>query len=159
VLLFKSKSYFILCMTEIQQNQLENIIKHSSKQDPFKYIKKNKQNTVKNSNISEKLISSTSKIYRQGDILFKKIERLPNNLNEKTDKVVAEGEETGHAHILLDGALFELINSESLFIKSDQTTRIIHDEHLPIKLESGNYQVIRQREYLGPGVETRIVSD
>ena len=81
-------------------------------------------------------------------------------LKEKQDKVVAEGEVTGHAHILDNGALYESLNSDSiLFIKSDQKTRIVHDEHLPIKLEPGNYEVIRQREYLGPGLQKRIVRD
>ncbi len=99
------------------------------------------------------------KIYRQGDILFKKIQNLPNQLKEKLDKVVAEGEETGHAHVLVNGAVFELLNTDNLYIKSDQNTRIVHEEHLPIKLESGNYQVIRQREYLGPGLKTQLVRD
>jgi len=146
-------------MTEIQNNELEKRITNSSKIDPFKFIegskKKQSTQTIKN----KFFCSPGPTIYRQGDILFKKINSLPAYLKEKPDKVVAEGEETGHAHVLVNGAVFELVNSDSLYIKSDQHTRIIHDEHLPIKLESGNYQVIRQREYLGPGLRTQIVRD
>lgn len=146
-------------MTEIQNKELEKIISNSSKNDPLKFIDgpKKKQSTKK------RIINLPShpgpKIYRQGDILFKKIQNLPNQLKEKLDKVVAEGEETGHAHVLVNGAVFELLNTDNLYIKSDQNTRIVHEEHLPIKLESGNYQVIRQREYLGPGLKTQLVRD
>ncbi len=146
-------------MTEIQNKELENIISNSSKIDPLKYIDGPKKKiSIQKSKIQVKY-QHGPKIYRQGDILFKKIEKLPNQLKEKSDNVVAEGEETGHAHVLVNGALFELLNSENLYIKSEKSTRIIHDEHLPIKLESGNYHVIRQREYLGPGLQTRIVRD
>ncbi len=146
-------------MTEIQKNELEKIISNSSKIDPLKFIDGPKKKLSTQLNKIKITYQHGPKIYRQGDILFRKIENLPNQLKEKPDKVVAEGEETGHAHVLVDGAVFELLNSEKLYIKSEQNTRIIHEEHLPIKLESGNYQVIRQREYLGPGLHTRLVRD
>lgn len=146
-------------MTEIQNNQLKKKISNSSKVDPLKFIDGPKEKTLTQNNKIKINYPHGPKIYRQGDILFKKIEKFPSQLKEKPDRVVAEGEETGHAHVLVNGALFEVLNSEKLYIKSEQNTRIIHEEHLPIKLESGNYQVIRQREYLGPGLETRIVRD
>jgi hypothetical protein len=146
-------------MTEIQNNQLKKIISNSSKVDPLKFIDGPKEKTLTQNNKIKINYQHGPKIYRQGDILFKKIENFPSQLKEKPERVVAEGEETGHAHVLVNGALFEVLNSEKLYIKSEQNTRIIHEEHLPIKLESGNYQVIRQREYLGPGLETRIVRD
>ncbi|MFW9972561.1 MAG: hypothetical protein ACFFDF_20410 [Candidatus Odinarchaeota archaeon] len=146
-------------MTEIQNNELEKIISKSSKTDPLKFTDGLKKNINKQSSKIKVTSKNGFKIYRQGDILFRKVEDLPNQLKEKTDNIIAEGEETGHAHALVNGTLFELLNSETLYIKSEQKTRIIHEEHLPIKLESGNYQVIRQREYLGPGLRTRLVTD
>lgn len=146
-------------MTEIPNNELEKVFSNSSKKDPFRFIEKSDKKPSTRNNTIRLSSRPELKIYRQGDILFKKIGDLPAHLKEKPDKVVAEGEETGHAHVLVDGTVFELLNSELLYIKSDQETRIIHDEHLPIKLEPGNYQVIRQREYLGPGLRTQIVRD
>jgi hypothetical protein len=146
-------------MTEIQNKELEKIISNSSKIDPLKYIDGPKKKISTQTSKIKVKYHHGPKIYRQGDILFKKIQKLPNQLKEKSDKVVAEGEETGHAHVLVNGAVFELLNSKNLYIKSEQNTRIIHEEHLPIKLESGNYKVIRQREYLGPGLQTRVVRD
>ena len=114
-----------------------------SKNNPFKYVKEQKKFELK---------ESTKKIYRQGDILFKKIEALPTDLIAKPDNVVADGEQTGHSHVLDNGALYELINTENLYIKANGKTKITHNEHFPIKLESGNYEVIRQREFLGKGI-------
>ncbi|MFX1503453.1 MAG: hypothetical protein ACFFDH_20995 [Promethearchaeota archaeon] len=145
-------------MTEIHINKLDKITSNASKKDPFKFVNESKK-SPSTQKINYPKSQLGSKIYRQGDILFRKIDTLPTGLKEKPDKVVAEGEETGHAHILVNGAVFELLNSESLYIQSGQETRIIHDEHLPIKLEAGNYQVIRQREYLGPGLKAQIVRD
>jgi len=115
--------------------------------------------------LKEKMVINPSpikKLYRQGDILFKKIEDLPFNLTQKQSGVVAEGELTGHAHVIESGAVFELINSSDLFVEANHKTRVVHDEHFPIQLEEGNYMVIRQREYLGGGKAApieRIVCD
>ncbi len=68
------------------------------------------------------------------------------------DNVIAEGEVSGHYHLLNSGALYEVLNSEDLYLKANKKTKITHNEHLPIKLSSGTYKVIRQREYLGQGL-------
>lgn len=132
---------------------MTRIIKQSSKKDPFKFTRETNKPPFK----EQDAIKQEKKIYRQGDILFRKIGTLPTSLTEKPDKIVAEGELTGHAHLLMNGALFEVINSEDLYIQAGENTRIIHDEHLPIKLEQGSYQVIQQREFLGQGIGRDIV--
>jgi hypothetical protein len=139
-------------MTENPNNELKKNIAHISKGNPLKFV----NNNLPPKRPTSPKVQSDVKIYRQGDILFKKIDNLPTQLSKKEDNVVAEGEETGHAHVLVNGAVFELLNSDSLYIKSEQNTRITHQEHLPIKLEPGNYQVIRQREYLGSGSHKQI---
>lgn len=135
-------------------------IRNASQCDPLRYVQSAKsQVKLKNKKLPEFCSSfNSNKIYRQGDILFRKIALLPKNLKEKQNSVVVEGEQTGHAHVLVNGAVFELLDSEKMFIKAGQNTKIIHEEHLPIKLESGIYEVIRQREYLREGI-TQIVRD
>ena len=136
-------------------NRSKSLFRQSSMTDPLKFLQ-DEQNLAKpkESNINPKTI------YRQGDILFKKVRRIPLEAKQIDNKVIAEGEVTGHAHVLVNGAVFEVLDSESrLFIKSSTNTKITHNEHLPIKLEPGEYEVIRQREYLGPGIEHRIVLD
>lgn len=75
-------------------------------------------------------------------ILFKKIEDLPLNIAPKPDNVIAEGEVSGHYHLLNNGALYEELNSEELYLKADKKTKNTHNEHLPIKLDPGTYKVI-----------------
>lgn len=99
------------------------------------------------------------KMYRQGDLLLKEVVRLPHKLREIKNKILAEGEMSGHAHIIVDGAVYETINMENnqMFAIAGKNTTLIHDEHNPIKLPSGLYHVIRQREYLGHGIINTVV--
>jgi len=135
----------------------DEITKIKSTEEPFKFISQEKQgNDYANSNekrIVENKLKPEFKMYRQGDILYKKISTLPTDLKLQADNVVAGGEGATHTHMLVDGELFQLENSDTkLYIRTHENTRLIHEEHLPIRLESGIYEVIRQREYLGPGL-------
>ncbi|MHA1235585.1 MAG: hypothetical protein ACTSQL_10925 [Promethearchaeota archaeon] len=139
------------------RRNIEEIIKIKSTEDPFKFIAQEKQKKDNaNSNVKLRIedeLKPEFKMYRQGDILFKKIATLPARLKLKLDNVVAGGEGAAHAHMLVDGELFQSENSDTkLYIKTHENSRLLHEEHLPIKLESGIYEVIRQREYLGPGL-------
>ena len=139
------------------RRNIDEIIRIKSTQDPFKCISQEKQKKY-NANSKIKQMAKNKlkpefKMYRQGDILFKKITALPVHLKEKPDNVVAGGEGSAHAHMLVNGDLFQLGNSDpKLYIRTHDNSRLIHEEHLPIRLEPGVYEVIRQREYLGPGL-------
>jgi len=138
-------------ITKSEQN-IDEIVRIKSTEDPFKFIPQNKKTT--NSKERNEL-KSEIKTYRQGDILFKKIETLPEGLKIKSDNIVAGGEGSAHVHMLVNGELFQVEYSEQKYIRTHEDTRLIHEEHLPIKLETGNYEVVRQREYLGPGLVKR----
>lgn len=121
------------------------------------------------------------KHYRQGDILLIKIDELPPlKFKEKKDKVVLEGEVTGHAH-KLEGKAKILEVAEKIanasFIDSmvtwdrntlaadldtfvsepksqvigyavvDAPAELTHEEHDPITIPAGKYQIRRQKEY------------
>jgi hypothetical protein len=137
--------------TKLEQD-IDEIVRIKSEQDPFKFISQNKNSSYSKGR-SEK--RSEIKMYRQGDILFKKIDALPEGLKIKSDNIVAGGEGSAHVHMLVNGELFQVEQSDQKYIRTYEDTRSIHEEHLPIKLESGNYEVVRQREYLGPGLEKR----
>lgn len=85
-------------------------------------------------------------VKRQGDILFVSIEEIPEEIKIKEDNIVAEGEATGHKHLLQDGILYE-DSKGTLFIQVEESAKIVHQEHNPIILPEGNYKVVRQREY------------
>ena len=91
-------------------------------------------------------------LYRQGDVLLKKITQKPvEGKKEKSGKgkriVLAHGEVTGHAHaIYSEGA--ELTETENQrFLEITKSLTLDHEEHDSIALDPGFYEVIIQREY------------
>lgn len=86
-------------------------------------------------------------MYRQGDVLFVKIEVLPSGLTERQSNILVEGEVTGHAHRLEKGRILEDALGSLYVSVLLAATQVVHEEHGAITLEPGYYQVIRQREY------------
>lgn len=93
-------------------------------------------------------------MYRQGDVLIVPVEKLPAKLEpvsrENKRVVLAHGEATGHAHAIKDKhvTLFRDPKLNTMFMQVlDAPVALEHDEHDPISVPPGNYQVIRQREY------------
>lgn len=87
------------------------------------------------------------KLKRQGDILFEKINKINYDVVKiKDDNVIAEGEATGHCHLLKDGVLYEDVNG-SLYVDAKQDAKVVHEEHNTVPLDPGFYLIKRQREY------------
>ncbi|UCE14628.1 MAG: hypothetical protein JSV04_05460, partial [Candidatus Heimdallarchaeota archaeon] len=89
-------------------------------------------------------------IVRQGDLLLRKVEFLPKRAKIIEGDIVLEGEATGHAHRIVNGEIFRFWSRETgnqLFIKAHEGATLVHEEHSPIDLKSGVYEVRRQREY------------
>ena len=84
---------------------------------------------------------------RQGDILFVKIDVLPESLAAKDDGVIALGEQTGHKHLLVDGSLLTDKQNNMFITVTSELATIKHEEHRAITLPKGLYRVIKQREY------------
>ena len=85
--------------------------------------------------------------YRQGDLLFIRLESRPNEtLVTRDGLVILTGEATGHSHRLTSGAILEAPNGD-LYLDLDDTARVVHEEHDAITLGPGLWRVIRQREY------------
>jgi hypothetical protein len=100
-------------------------------------------------------------IYRQGDVLLQRIDRLPENAQPvewKNRVVFAYGEVTGHAHAISTryAQMYAWENDRLLEIKPG--AELVHEEHATIKLPEGYYKVIQQREYV-PEAAPRDVAD
>ena len=90
-------------------------------------------------------------IARQGDILFKSTNLGTSAPRVKVGKsvVIAEGEKTGHKHVLTSTKPIEVTKTFG-----DQIARVIlaepgeitHDEHGTVTLEAGTYDVVREQE-------------
>ena len=93
--------------------------------------------------------------YRQGDVLLIRVDRIPSSTKKVPRQggriVLAEGELTGHAHVV-ESDLAELLDDVTglRFLTIREPGRIVHEEHAAIGIDPGVYQVVRQREYV-PG--------
>ena len=89
---------------------------------------------------------------QHGDVLIKRIDKLPENIKpvERNNGrfIVAEGEATGHHHAIVDKGcqLYELNNELYLDVTSDTVT-ITHEEHKAIPIPTGIYKIGIVREY------------
>lgn len=91
-----------------------------------------------------------NQIYRQGDVLIRCIAALPKQKGaQRKTGVLAEGEVTGHAHKVETLEHTEVLEIGSgLYLRvGEEGVRIVHEEHAPITLPPGNYEVEIQREY------------
>ena len=94
-------------------------------------------------------------LYRQGDVLIQRVNKIPKGLkplprDEHGRLVLAEGERTGHAHVVEGDALFlaaDLDEMTDRYLRIEQEALVVHDEHDTITLPPGDYQIVRQREY------------
>lgn len=95
-------------------------------------------------------------IYRQGDVLIRTVAEIPSAANDVTPEgriVLAYGEVTGHAHALAKGSAREFSLADAsgavrrfLSVVSESAT-VRHEEHAPIPLPIGLYEIVQQREY------------
>lgn len=89
---------------------------------------------------------------QQGDVTFIRIRinDYPNGKKTKHKKnfngfVLAEGEATGHSHVADCDSLIEI--NGKLFMGSDNSIKVLHDEHNTTTLEPGIWEVGRVSEY------------
>ncbi len=92
-------------------------------------------------------------IYRQGDVLIKKVDAIPADAKKVDWKkegrvILAYGEVTGHCHALgLNFASMFKTDAGQRFINVKKGAELAHEEHATIKPVPGVYEVIQQREY------------
>lgn len=87
---------------------------------------------------------------QQGDVCLKKLNILPSGkikVISKNKIVLADGETTGHFHGLMekDSELLEIDGVRILNLKKKST--LTHQEHKPITLDAGIWQVGIVNEY------------
>lgn len=89
---------------------------------------------------------------RQGDILLEKVNAMPETdryarRTEVENGVIAEGEVTGHAHVLKGGTLYTQLGRMYAVAEVGGGT-VVHEEHDTLELEEGVWLVHRQTEYV-----------
>ena len=92
---------------------------------------------------------------RQGDVLIRSVNSIPNGAKDVTPKdriVLAYGEVTGHAHAIAPGEAMEFSFADAAgvvrrFLNVVKNAVVRHEEHAPIPLPAGMYEIVQQREY------------
>jgi hypothetical protein len=103
--------------------------------------------------------------YRQGDVLLVAVPSIGEDARpvprDQGRIVLALGEVTGHAHAIADplAALLETeLQERFLQVLGEGGVLLRHEEHDPVLLSQGVYQVRRQREYV-PGADWQTMAD
>jgi hypothetical protein len=99
-------------------------------------------------------------LIRQGDVLLVPVASVPAEGSCPAESrgsryVLAEGEATGHAHVVTGRSrVVEWRQARRWaaplrrrFLVVEEAAVLSHQEHLPIELDAGVYEVRRQREY------------
>jgi hypothetical protein len=97
--------------------------------------------------MKKRVIKSTDEGGRHGDVLLRRIERLPDGAVECDTRILAEGEATGHVHQLVGGDVTVYTLNGVLFLAVHQTTELVHAEHKTITIPDGLFEIAREREY------------
>lgn len=87
---------------------------------------------------------------QQGDVLLKRISVLPvgdQKIIARNRLVLAEGEHTGHAHVIEDDEAELIQIGEKILLKLTKAATVTHEEHKPITLSPGIWEIGRVREY------------
>ena len=94
------------------------------------------------------------KLYRQGDVLIQQVREF--DITDKTPierergcVVLAHGEVTGHSHAIeaREARLFRGEQPNVAYLLCSDPVTLLHEEHAPISLPKGYYEVTIQREY------------
>jgi len=87
-------------------------------------------------------------IIDQGDILLRRVSKLPAGFRKKREGgVLREGEVTGHAHKVENATVWDVLN-QGIFVEVDNKGRLVHEEHGTFEnIPVGIYQLDDQREY------------
>jgi hypothetical protein len=95
-------------------------------------------------------------LLRQGDVLLVPVEAVPfvgrGAVEEGPRLVLARGEATGHAHVVLGRAKLlrprrPRATRARTFLLVEEPATLVHEEHDPVPVAPGAYEVRRQREY------------
>lgn len=86
---------------------------------------------------------------QQGDVLLRRLESIPSVEGAKITRkhlVLAHGE-SGHSHVIEDDEAELIEIGERMLLKLTKTTTVFHEEHKPIKLAPGVWEIGRVKEY------------
>jgi len=101
-----------------------------------------------------------SKYFQQGDVLFIPKKGKLKDVEIKKDKIVAEGEATGHMHQVIDENATVYVNKDGeIYLEAPEGATVTHQEHHQVTVPAGLYDIKIVREYDPLENEVRKVRD
>ena len=107
-------------------------------------------------NFSKKPKPYNRMMYRHGDLLITKINAIPEDTVQISDKIIAEGEISGHKHEIFGSAQVNIRpsfigrqineNSEVWFNAFDEI-KLKHEEHKTLEIPKGVYKVTKEQQF------------
>ncbi len=86
---------------------------------------------------------------QQGDVLLRKLESMPEGKRKviaRITLVLAHGE-SGHSHVIEDDEAELIQIGERMLLKLTKVATVTHEEHKPITLSPGIWEIGRVTEY------------
>ena len=93
---------------------------------------------------------TAKKNWQQGDVFGKKLNEFPSGPRKVIAKkhiILAEGEATGHAHVIDDDEAELIQIGEKILLNLAQSAVLQHEDHGPIPLSPGIWDIGRVREF------------
>lgn len=106
-------------------------------------------------------------VIQQGDVLLIQVPKAKgvtkqNRVEPKQrGYVLAEGEVTGHMHVIqeLEGTELYQLSGDELLLHLEKESQLVHDDHKAATIPPGDYVVRKVREYDHFEEEARAVAD
>jgi hypothetical protein len=87
---------------------------------------------------------------QHGDVVLRKLDAMPVGKPTRVSKcrcVLADGEHTGHQHVVEDDEAELIQIGERMLLKLGRAATVVHPEHKPIRLSPGIWEVGRVLEH------------
>ncbi|MDE2096112.1 MAG: hypothetical protein KGL39_02630 [Patescibacteria group bacterium] len=86
---------------------------------------------------------------QQGDVLFKQLPSMPAGEKKKiaSKRIVVAHGESGHSHVIEDDEAELIETGGKILLSLSKPAVIRHEEHKPIKLDKGVWELGRVQEF------------
>jgi hypothetical protein len=89
-------------------------------------------------------------VYQQGDVLLFVVDSVPAKAKPRNSDprglVLAEGEATGHAHVIHDSGCALMEDEDKTYLTTKKGATVVHEEHKAVTVPPGTYEVRKVRE-------------
>ena len=85
-----------------------------------------------------------TKLFRQGDQLIREISSMPSTAKPISTNIIAEGEKSGHNHVLNGSHQIYQTDDRQMYFEAKQELKIEHPEHNTIMIPKGIYTVVHE---------------